>query len=129
MTSHGLAAYRPLSIKDISARARRRAICAAAVPLLIGVLGTAYPAAATDSGLAGCTTLSLGHGVAAADWPTIGAEFAGSQWPDLRFSGMAYVDIATELLKTQAYGGETVWFYERLATTCAEHGRPLPFYR
>lgn len=129
MTSHGLAAYRPPSIKNTSARARRWAICAAAVPFLISVLGTAYPAAPADSGLAGCRTLSLAHGVAAADWPAIGAEFAGSQWPDLRFSGMAYVDIATELLKTQAYGGETVWFYERLATTCADHGQPLPFYR
>lgn len=121
MTSHGL--------KDIPARARSWAICAAAVPLLIGALGTAYPAAPTDSGLAGCTTLSLAHGVAAADWPAIGAEFAGSHWPDLRISGVTYVDIATELLKTRAYGGETVWFYERLATTCAKHGQPLPFYR
>jgi hypothetical protein len=128
MTSHGLAARRPPSIMDISARARHWAIGAAAMPLLFGVLGTAYPAAPMDSGLAGCTTLALTPRVTAADWPAIGARFADSQWADLRFSGTAYVDLAMKLLSTHAYGGETVWFYERLAGTCAKHGRPLPFY-
>jgi hypothetical protein len=98
------------------------------VPLLSAVLATSYPAAPPDSGLAGCAALSAAHRIAAADWPVIGAQFAGSRTPGLRHSGMAYVGIATKLLGTHAYGGETAWFYERLAATCADHGRPLPFY-
>ena len=127
MMSHRLAARRPPAIKDISARSRRWAIGAVAVPLLSGVVGSAYPAAPTDSGLAGCAALSGASPAAAAGWRPIGAQFAGSRWPDLRFSGVAYVNIATMLLATHAYGGETVWFYERLAAACAKHGRALPF--
>jgi hypothetical protein len=98
------------------------------VPLLIGVLGSARPALSPDSGLAGCTALSRAHQVAAADYPKIGAQFARSRWPDLRFSGVAYTEIATDLLRTHAYGGETVWIYERLADACARHGPALPFW-
>ena len=68
------------------------------------------------------------HQVAAKDYPKIGTQFADSRWPDLRISGLAYVRIATKLLTTHAYGGETVWFYERLSAACAEHGRALPFW-
>lgn len=88
---------------------------------------TARPALPPDGGLAGCTALAGMHQVAAADYPAIGAQFAGSRWPDLRFSGLAYIEIATKLLTTNAYGGETTWFYQRLSAACAKHGRPLPF--
>jgi hypothetical protein len=90
-------------------------------------LNTARLALSPDSGLAGCTALAGTHQVAAADYPAIGAQFAGSRWPDLRFSGLAYIEIATKLLTTHAYGGETVWFYQRLSAACAKHGRPLAF--
>jgi hypothetical protein len=95
--------------------------------LVSNVAGSAYPAAPTDSGLAGCAALSGAYPAAAVGWSPIGAQFARSHWPDLRFSGLAYVDIATRLLTTHAYGGETVWFYQRLAAACAKHGRALPF--
>jgi hypothetical protein len=41
--------------------------------------------------------------------------------------GLAHVEIATQLLATHGYGGETVWFYQRLSAACAKHGRPLDF--
>jgi hypothetical protein len=68
------------------------------------------------------------HQVAAKDDPKIGTQFADSRWPDLRISSLTYVRIATKLLTTHAYGGETVWFYERLPAACAEHGQALPFW-
>ena len=87
----------------------------------------ARPALPSDSGVAGCTALAGAHQVAAADYPAIGAQFDASRRPDLRFSGLAYIEIATQLLSTHAYGGETAWFYQRLSAACAKHGRPLPF--
>ncbi len=122
-----LAVQGPTVINTLSTRTRRWAIGLAAVPLLLGVAGSGRPGLSPDSGLAGCTALAGTHQVAAADYPAIGAQFAGSRWPDLRFSGMAYVEIATKLLTTHAYGGETAWFYQRLSAACAEHGRALPF--
>ncbi len=88
-----------------------------------GGLGGIRPALSPDSGLAGCSSVLGAHQVAARDYPKIAAQFAGSRWPDLRISGLAYVEIATKLRATHAYGGETVWFIERLATACAKHGR------
>lgn len=85
------------------------------------------PAAPPDSGLAACTALSDGQPAAASGYPKIAVQFAGSRWPDLRLSGLAYVEIATQLLGTHAYGGETVWFYQRLSAACAKHGQPLAF--
>jgi hypothetical protein len=120
--------HRPASSQPLAPRTARWAIGVVAVPLLCGVLGSAQPTPAPDGGLAGCTALSGTHQVAASDWPAIGAKFASSRWPDLRNSGLAYVEIATKLLATHAYGGETVWFYQRLANNCAKHGRPLPFW-
>jgi hypothetical protein len=81
------------------------------------------PAPSSDSGLRGCAMLSGARQAAAIGYPAIAAQFAGSRWPDLRSSGMAY----TGILATHAYRGGTVLFYQRLATACAEHGRPLPF--
>jgi hypothetical protein len=72
------------------------------------------------------SVLSGTHDVVDADYPNIGAQFASSRWPDLRVSGLAYVEIATRLT-TRAYGGETVWFYQRLSAACAKHGQPLAF--
>jgi hypothetical protein len=120
--------HRPASSQPLAGRARRWAIGVAAVPVLCGVLSSAQPALASDSGLAGCMALSGTREVAAADYPAIGAQFASSRWPDLRISGLAYVEIATKLLAARAYGGETTWFYQRLATDCARHGQPLPFW-
>ncbi len=81
-------------------------------------------ARAPDSGLAGCSSVLGAHQVAAKGYPKVAAQFAGSRWPDLRISGLAYVEIATKLRATHAYGGETVWFIQRLATACAKHGGP-----
>jgi hypothetical protein len=89
-----------------------------------GGLGGTRPALPPDSGLAGCSSVLGAHQVAARDYPKIAAQFAGSRWPDLRSSGLAYVEIATKLRATHAYGGETVWFTERLAAACAKHGGP-----
>jgi uncharacterized protein YceK len=87
-----------------------------------GVLGGTRPALSPDSGLAGCSSVLGAHQVAAGDYSKIAAQFNGSRWPDLRISGLAYVEIATKLRATHAYGGETVWFIERLAAACAKHG-------
>jgi hypothetical protein len=123
-----LAGHWPPVIKALLARTRRWTIGIAAVPLLLGLPGSAQPTLSPDSGLAGCTAVPGAHQVAAKDYPKISAQFADSRWPDLRISGLAYVGIATKLLTTHAYGGETVWFYERLSAACAEHGRTLPFW-
>jgi hypothetical protein len=90
-------------------------------------LNMSRPALPPDSGLAGCTVLAGTHPVAAADYPAIGARFAGSRWPDLRFSALAYIEIAARLLTTNAYGGETAWFCQRLSAACAKHGPPAAF--
>ena len=120
--------HRPASSQPFTGRTGRWAIGVAALPLLCGALSSAQPALASDSGLAGCRALSGTHQVAAADYPAIRAQFAGSRSHDLRISGLAYVEIATKLLTKRAYGGETTWFYQRLATDCARHGQPLPFW-
>jgi hypothetical protein len=84
-----------------------------------GVLARTWPALPGDSGLAGCSAV---FGAAAKDYPKIAAQFAGSRWQDLRISGLAYVELATKLRATHAYGGETVWFIQRLAAACEKHG-------
>jgi len=113
-------------IKDLAEVKRdlaRRAVEDARAPTgPRGVLGGTRPALSPDSGLAGCSSVLGAHRVAARDYPRIAAQFAGSRWPDLRISGLAYVEIATELRARHAYGGETVWFIERLAAACAKHG-------
>jgi hypothetical protein len=64
--------------------------------------------------------------VPTADYPKIRAEFADSRWPGLRTAGTAYVDLATALRTARGTDGyQTVWFYQRLSTTCAKHGQPL----
>jgi hypothetical protein len=120
------AAYRPPILKKLSTRTRRCVIGAGVVTpfLLVGVLTSVHPGAAADSGLAGCTSLSSTH--PAIDYPKIRAQFAGSQWPDLRAAGTAYVDLAVKLRTARGTDGyETVWFYQRLAAGCARHGRML----
>ena len=114
----------PPTINALSTPTRRWALSAAiAAPLiLLSVLSNVQPGVPPDSGLAGCTALSDTHQAAATKYPRIRAEFTGSRWPDLRISGLAYVEIATELRARHAYGGETVWFIERLAAACAKHG-------
>jgi hypothetical protein len=113
-------------IKDLAAVKRdlqRRAVEAARARTgLRGALGSARTTLSPDSGLAGCSSVLGAHQVAARDYPKIAAQFAGSRWPDLRVSGLAYIEIATKLRSTHAYGGETVWFIERLAAACAQHG-------
>ena len=83
------------------------------------------PANSADSGLAGCASLSGGHEVAISDYPKLGDLFDSSRWPDLRISGLAWVEIVTKQHSMHAYGGETVWFYQRLSAACATHGQPL----
>jgi hypothetical protein len=89
---------------------------------LRGVHGGTRPALSPDSGLAGCSSVLGAHQVAARDYPKIADQFTGSRWQDLRISGLAYVEIATKLRATHAYGGETAWFIQRLAAACAKHG-------
>ena len=113
-------------IKDLAAVKRdvqRAAVGdARARTSLRGVLGGNRPVLSPDSGLAGCSSVLDADQAAASDYPRIAAQFAGSRWPDLRSSGLAYVEIAIRLRATHAYGGETVWFIERLAAACAKHG-------
>jgi hypothetical protein len=118
----------PRAIEALSASTRRRAIAVAVVPVLFGVVGTTGPAHSRDSGLAGCTAVAGARQLTASDYEKIGVQFADSRWPDLRSSGVTYAEIAIALLNSHAYGGETVWFYERLADACAVHGRALPFW-
>jgi len=130
-----IAAHRPPTIRNLSARRRRLAVGAAALPpaLLIGVLGSphsqardipGYHAPPQDSGLVACSYPLSTQAVTAADYHTFRAEFAGSRWPDLRNAGTAYVDLATQLLNAPYSDGyETVWFYQRLSAACAKHGR------
>jgi len=118
------AAYRPPTISNLSTHRRRFAVGAAAVApaLLIGVLSSTHSAAPRDSGLVACKyPLSTQH-VPLADYRKLRAEFAGSRWRDLRNAGTAYVDLATQLPHARYTDGyETVWFYQRLSATCAEH--------
>lgn len=80
------------------------------------------PVPSPDGGLAGCATVS---GADEIDYPQLSALFSGSRWPDLRNSGLAWVEIVTKQRSMHAYGGETVWFYQRLSAACAKHGHPL----
>jgi hypothetical protein len=99
---------------------------ASAVAVARDTLGAPAHRTIGDSGVDACAALALVHQVRATQYPSIRADFAHSRWGNLRTAGTAYVDLATALLRaTHAYGGETVWFYERLSATCAAHGRPL----
>jgi hypothetical protein len=121
-----LAVHRPPTIRNLSTRTRRRAIGTAAVipALLISILGSTHPGAPPDSGLAACAYPLATQDVPAADYRQLRAEFAGSRWPDLRTAGTGYVDLAVQLLTARGTDGyETVWFYQRLAAACAQHGR------
>jgi len=122
------AAHWPPTIRNLSTRTRRFTIGAAAVfpALLIGVSASTYSDAPQDSGLVACTYPLSTQDVPATDYPKIRAEFAGSRWPDLRAAGTAYVDLAVALRTARGTDGyQTVWFYQRLSATCAEHGQPL----
>lgn len=111
------------------AAATRRCIIGAAVGgavILAVVLGAARPRAPADSGVAGCTAVISGRQVAAADYPRIRSQFAGSRWPDLQAAGMSYIDLAVKL-RTMRYtdGYEAVWFYQRLSVACSRHDREV----
>ena len=85
--------------------------------------GSTHPAP-PDSGLAACAYPLSTHHVTAAGYRQVRAEFAGSRRPDLRTAGTDYADLATALLTARGTDGyETVWFYQRLAAACAQHGR------
>ena len=122
--SDRLAAHRPPTIRNLSARTRRFAIGAAIPAVLIGVLGSTHSNAPKDSGLVACAYPLSTQEVPATDYPKIRAQFAGSRWPDLRNAGTAYVDLAVAL-PTARYtdGYQTVWFYQRLSAACAKHGQ------
>jgi hypothetical protein len=123
-----LATHLPPTIRNLSTRMRRVTIgAAAAIPvLLLAVPGSAHTDAPRDSGLVACRYPLTTHDVPAADYSKIRAEFAGSRWPDLRYAGTAYVDLAVALRTAQGTDGyQTVWFYQRLSATCAKHGQPL----
>jgi hypothetical protein len=124
--SDSLAARRPPTIRNLSARTRRITIGAAAVipALLVGVLASSSSAAPGDSGLVACAYPLATQDVPAAEYPKLRAEFADSRFPDLRTAGTAYVDLAVALLTARGTDGyETVWFYQRLSAACAKHER------
>ena len=121
-----LAAHRPPTIRNLSARTSRLTIGTAAVipALLIGVLGSTHHGAPQDSGLVACAYPLSTQDVPASDYPKVRAEFAGSRWPDLRNAGTAYVDLAVQLLTARETDGyQTVWFYQRLSADCTKHGQ------
>lgn len=118
----------PATIHVLSTRTRRWMIGAAIVTalILIGVLNNIQPGMPPDSGLVGCTAVSGTRQVAAANYPRIRAEFAGSRWPDLRAAGASYVDLVIKLRRPQYTDGyETVPYYQQLSAACAKHGRML----
>src|SRR5215469_14516123 len=124
--SHGLAAVTALSVLAVillatgcGAATRNSVVGASSSP---NRTGTGQPGAAADSGIAGCTALLGAHHAAASNYPKIRAQFARSQWPDLRAAGTAYVDLIVALQTARADGYETVWFYQRLSLACARHG-------
>jgi hypothetical protein len=124
--SDRLAAHRPPTIRNLTARTRRSAIGAGAVipALLIGVLASTGSAAPHDSGLIACAYPLATQDVPAAEYPKLRAEFAVSRFADLRTAGTAYVDLATALLTARGTDGyQTVWFYQRLSAACAKHER------
>ena len=124
--SDRLAAHRPPTIRNLSARTRRFAIGAAIPAVLIGVLGSTHSNAPKDSGLVACAYPLTTQDVPATAYRHLRAEFAGSRWPDLRAAGTAYVDLAIKLLRPQYTDGyETVSRYQRLAAACSKHGRVL----
>jgi len=126
--SDPLTAHRSPPIKNPSTRARRYTIGGVMVTalLLTGVLGSTCQGAPQDSGLVACAYPLSTQDVPATDYPKVRAEFAGSRWPDLRNAGTAYVDLAIALRTARGTDGyQTVWFYQRLSATCAEHGQPL----
>ena len=120
------AAHRPPTLRNLPARTRRSAVGAAAVipALLLGALASTASAAPRDSGLVACAYPLATQDVPAAEYPKLRAEFAGSRFPDLRTAGTAYVDLAVALLTARGTDGyQTVWFYQRLSATCAQHER------
>ena len=125
MSDH-LAAHRPPTLRNLSARRRRAAIgAAAAIPaLLLGALGTTHPGTPKDSGLVACAYPWATQNVPPAEYPKLRADFAGSRFPDLRTAGTAYVDLAVALLTARGTDGyQTVWFHQRLSAACAKHRR------
>ena len=125
--SDRLAARRLPTIKNLSTRARCTIGAAIVTPLLlIGALSSVHTGTPPDSGLAGCAALSITRHVTATAYPKIRAQFAGSGWTDLRTAGTAYTDLLTQLRTARDTDGyETVWFYQRLSSACARHGRAL----
>jgi len=85
------------------------------------------PRVSPDSGLAACSALSAAqHHATVTNYPRLRDQFAGTRWPDLRTAGTAYADLAVKLQTAKNTDGyETVWFYQRLSTACAKHGRAL----
>ena len=126
MSDH-LAAHRPPTLRNLSARRRRAAIgAAAAIPaLVLGALGSIHAGTPKDSGLVACAYPWATQNVPAAEYPKLRAEFAGSRFPDLRTAGTAYVDLAIQLQKARGGtdGYQTVWFHQRLSAACAKHRR------
>jgi hypothetical protein len=115
---------RTITITNLSARARLAFCIAIVTPLLL--IGVLHRDAPPDRGLAGCTLLSATRHVTAADFPKIRARFARSHWRDLRLAGTAYADLLTQLRTSRGTDGyEAVWFYQRLSSACARHGRAL----
>ena len=125
---HGLAALTALCVLAVILLATGGGAAAPRHSPIVGAgsssnrTSAGQPGQAADSGIGGCTALLGAHQAAASNYPKIRAQFARSQWPDLRTAGMSYVDLIVALQKTRADGYETVGFYQRLSRACAKHG-------
>jgi hypothetical protein len=99
------------------------AVLAGLAAVLVACGASPALGAPQDSGLAACAYPLDTQNVPAAAYPAIRAQFASSRWPDLRTAGTDYVDLAMQLSAARGTDGyQTVWFYQRLSTACAQHG-------
>jgi hypothetical protein len=85
----------PPPLSFVSARRRRYAIVNPIV--LIGMLSHLHPGSPPDRGIAACTSLSGLNQAGVPDFRRLRAEFATSQWPNLRADGTTYADLAIKL--------------------------------
>jgi hypothetical protein len=117
------------SIRAPSARTHAYAVGGAlggAIIVIIALLGIIRPGGPPGTGAAGCAALSHARQLSASDYQRIRAQFAGTQWPDLRLAGTSYIDLLVALRTARGTDGyEAVWFYQRLALACARHGSKM----
>jgi hypothetical protein len=114
----------PPPFSFLSTRRRWYALAAAiAAPIVfVGVLSNVRPGRPPDRTIAACVSLSGLNQAGVPDFRRLRADFASSQWPDLRADGTGYTDLAIKLRTAhETDGNMAAWSYQRLAATCAKH--------